>query len=72
MGKGTARVFGKALTAVGFVLDVYSLIMTSIDLAKGSVTETGSTLRGKVEELQKEKTEVAKLIEKLKEQQEDD
>ena len=72
MGKGAARVFGKALTAVGFVLDVYSLITTSIDLAKGSVTETGTTLRGKVEELQKEKTEVAKLIEKLKESQEEE
>ena len=71
IGKGAARVFGKALTFVGFVLDVYSLVTTSIDIANGSVTETGTTLRGKVEQLQKEKTEIAKLIEKLKESQDE-
>ena len=71
IGKGTARVFGKALVVVGFVLDVYSLVASSIDLAKGSVTETGTTLREKAEELQKEKTEVAELISKLRESQEE-
>ena len=69
-GKG-ARAFGGVLAGVGLVLDVYTIVTTSIDLAKGSVSEAGTALREKAGLLEKERNEITDLIEELKKSRED-
>ena len=61
-----ARVFGGVLAGVGLVFDVYSIVTTSIDLAKGSVSAAGKALREKADQLKEEAKQIADLIEELK------
>ena len=66
-----ARAFGKVLAGVGLVFDVYTLITTSIDLANGSVTAAGESLREKAGLLKEERKEIANLIEELEKSHDD-
>ena len=49
-----ARVFGGVLAGVGLVFDVYSIVTTSIDLANGSVSAAGKSLREKADQLKED------------------
>ena len=64
-----ARVFGATLAGIGLVLDIYSIVTTSIDLANGSVSAAGKALRDKASQLKEEQEQIVNLIEELKKSQ---